>query len=75
MALVFEWVWSRLVSLHQGFAAAGDRKNAKSLSKEMKDSGVGMDVVSYGTAVGACGRAGDVKGAMRLIEASRGYHG
>ena len=57
----------------QGFAAAGDRKGAASLSSEMKDSGVAMDVVSYGTAVSACGKAGDVDGALKLIKVG-GFH-
>lgn len=52
----------------QGFAAAGDPRNAASLSDEMVSSGVDMDVVSYGIAVDACAKAGDVNGALKLIK-------
>ncbi|CAM9235280.1 unnamed protein product [Ectocarpus sp. 12 AP-2014] len=34
----------------------------------MKSRGIGMDVVSYGTAVSACAKAGDVKGALKLLK-------
>lgn len=53
---------------YQGFAAAGDPRNTASLSDEMKSRGIGMDVVSYGTAVSACAKAGDVKGALKLLK-------
>lgn len=52
----------------QGFAAAGDPRNTASLSLEMRSSGIEMDVVSYGTAVSACAKAGDVQGALKLIK-------
>lgn len=52
----------------QGFATTGDSWNAASLSEEMKNSGLQMDVVSYGTAVSACAKAGDVRGALKLIK-------
>lgn len=52
----------------QGFAAAGDPYNTASLSDEMRSSGVEMDVVAYGTTVSACAKAGDVRGALKLIK-------
>lgn len=34
----------------------------------MRNSGIEMDVVSYGTAVSACAKAGDVQGTLKLIK-------
>lgn len=56
------------LSRNKGFATAGDPRNASSLSDEMRSSGIEMDVVSYGTAISACAKAGDVQGALKLIK-------
>lgn len=52
----------------KGFASAGDPRNALKLTEKMKEDGIGMDVVNYGTAIGACAKSADVKGAMKLLK-------
>lgn len=55
----------------QGFASAGDPRSASKLTEQMKEGGLEMDVVNYGTAISACAKKADVKGATKLVKVRR----